>query len=147
MPVTIRDGVAVWVERWRGLRAWRRPLEEVEVRVRTRNSRCGQYSTGKSVAARRTITITAGANMPDALATILHEYAHVAVPSGARHGEAWQQRFAEAVTEVTGVVMIDYAPSSAILDRIATDTIGHWWRDSGEAAIWKLASTPSSTTK
>jgi hypothetical protein len=136
-----RDAVQVWADRWRELRAWGRPLEEVEIVIRERSQKIGTYSTGLAWPSRRRIVITAGADMPEALSVVLHELAHVAAPGRAHHGPQWRQIFARAVTEVTGVeVPVDQELRHQLVQRTAEDAVKHWWTASGNAFAWRLLS-------
>jgi hypothetical protein len=132
----------LWVEHWRHLRAWGRSLEEISVTVKGVAGHAepgcgGDYSTGVARPVRRTAIIRAGADLPDALATVLHEYAHLAAPAGAGHGPAWSSRFADAVREVTGVAIVPEG-ARAEIDRAATAALRAWWRVSGNSFAAKL---------
>lgn len=131
-----------WARNWRTLRAWRRPLEEIDVVIKGRNGfeepGCGAlYSSGVAYPVRRSCVIRAGADLPDALATILHEYAHLAAPASAHHGPAWSRRYAGAVLEVTGVYICREGPKHEI-DFAATAAVRAWWKSSGNEFAAKL---------
>jgi len=127
--------VTHWAERWRTIRAWGRPLEEVAVAVRERKERVG--STGSAWPQRRGMVVRAGADMPDALETILHEYAHLAVSGAEHHGEEWSAMLAAAVLEVTGIA-ISTDGTKSVTDHAATDALRVWWRVTGHEFAWGL---------
>lgn len=126
--MTIRV-VETWADRWRSLKSWGRPLSEVETKV---VSRKGSHSTGVAYPTRRTCRVRAGHDLPDALATVLHEYAHLAAPADAHHGIAWRSRFVEAVAEVTGIVLSTDG-TIAHVDQAASEAVKTWWHASGNA--------------
>lgn len=119
-----------WAEHWRVLRAWGRPLEEVEIVFRDRD---GWGSTGLAQRCGngdRTAIVRAGSDMADALVTILHELAHLAVLDHVGHGDAWRERYAEAVLEVTGI-QISTEGAIRMVDYNAQGALRSWWRTSG----------------
>ncbi len=138
------EGVQIWAEKWRALRAWGRPLVEVDVTVRLRQGTC---STGMTWPLLREVVVRAGHDLPDALATVLHEYAHAAVPATEGHGEWWARRYAAAVIEVTGRPMPDTLAREdekreqhdSLIDYVARDALRAWWREAGWDRIWALA--------
>ena len=125
--------VRTWAERWRSLRAWRRPLDEVALEIVPWNG----GPLGKARPGTREVVVRVGADVVDALGTVLHELAHVAVPGGEAHGPAWRERYLVAVEEVTGRPLAD--PSTAeLLDRAAVAALRGWWRASGNEMLARL---------
>lgn len=132
--MTRKDALSVWASRWRGLRAWGRPLEEVTVEFRERRA-C--YSTGVAYPGLRRIVVTAGADVPEALATILHELAHQAAGRAEdHHGARWRRIYGQAVAEVTGIDL-DVEPLTYRQARQAIErTVASWWARSGNERVW-----------
>lgn len=131
-----------WAEHWRVLRAWGRPLEEVEIVFRDRigvgstglAQRCGNGS--------RKAIIRAGSDLSDALVTILHELAHLSVLDRVGHGEAWRMCYADAVLEVTGIQISTEGPI-VVVDQNAQGAIRSWWRSSGNDFAARLLGVAS----
>jgi hypothetical protein len=133
----VKPILETWARHWRDLRAWGRPLEEISVRIVGRYNHkepgaCDKFSTGTAWPTKRDTVIRAGSDLPDALATILHEYAHLAAPGGAAHGLPWSSRFAAAVLEVTRIAICDDGTKGEV-DRAATAAVRSWWKSSGNA--------------
>lgn len=131
----MRRILETWARDWRRLRAWRRPLDELEIKIVGRQNHAepgkgGAASTGRCSVIRRRVVVRAGSDLPDALATILHEYAHAAVPADVGHGPAWAERFADAVREVTGIAIVPDGKRVEV-DRAATEAVRVWWKASG----------------
>jgi hypothetical protein len=134
--------LTTWAHHWRDLRAWGRPLEEITVKITGRDNHktpgCGGVgSTGTAWPTKRDTVIRAGSDLPDALATILHEYAHLAAPGDVAHGLPWSSRFAAAVYEVTGIAICDDGDKGQV-DRAATAAVRSWWKASGNEFAAKL---------
>jgi len=144
MSTMIKQGVAVWVDRWRDLKAFRGLVTDYEVIVRMRH--VADYSTGRCSTHKKRIIVTACDDMVDSLATILHEYAHAArvrradIDYSAHDGE-WQRTYAAAVFEVTERRIPDGVPEYALMDRAAYDVMKRWWAESGNEFAWKLLAT------
>lgn len=136
--MTRREAVAVWCRRWRALKTWGRELEELTVTVRERSEEVGDYSTGRCWPTMRRVVVTAGADMPDALATILHEYAHAVAPGDEHHGARWQAIFAASVAEVTTIRIASTADDFHLIDREATLALREWWKFSGNEFAWNM---------
>lgn len=130
------EAVTVWVERWRALRAWGRPLEEARVVVLPHT---GRGANGTAWPCAREIRVKAGHDIPDALDTVLHEYAHLAAPGGEHHGPRWRRIYSAAITEVTGIPLD--AESWTYQDARSTGMhyVRAWWRQSGLEALWEVA--------
>lgn len=139
------DILTTWADRWRALRAWGRPLTEVAIRVIPRRTRHGSV-LGRAHPAWRQIEIRVSGDLVEDLATALHELAHVAAPAGAHHNEPWRRRFAAAVSEVTGITIPDPGPGG-VVDALARDAIGAWWRRSGNEATVALLCPVGDTRK
>lgn len=134
--------LATWAKHWRALRAWGRPLDELSVEIVGRRNHAevgcgGNGSTGTAWPVLRRVVVRAGADLPDALATILHGYAHCAAPAGSEHGPAWSTRYATAVEEVTSIPIPEEGPK-LIIDRAATAAVRTWWQASGNAFAAKM---------
>lgn len=141
MQMTIKQGVATWVEKWRELKAFRGLVTDYKVDVRMR--RTGPHSTGRCFVTEKRIVVTASIDVVDSLATILHEYAHAARVRRAdldysAHDEEWQRTYAAAVFEVTGRRIPDAVSEYSLMDRAAHDTLTRWWRESGNEFAWRL---------
>lgn len=133
--MTRKDALQVWASRFRVLRAWGRPLEEVTVEFR---ERAACYSTGVAYPGLRRVVVTAGVDVPGAISTILHELAHQAAGRAEdHHGPRWRRIYGEAVAEVTGV-HIEVEPLAYRQARQAIEhTIARWWRQSGNERLWR----------
>lgn len=131
--MTIKDGLLVWAARWRGLRAWGRPLDEVRIEFRQREA-C--YSTGHAYPTQRRLVVTAP-DMPLGLECLLHELAHLAAPGDEVHGDRWRNIFVNAVAEVTG---IQVSPEGALplLTAGTEAAMKLWWKASGNEFGWKI---------
>jgi hypothetical protein len=129
--------VRTWAERWRSLRAWGRPLDEVTITVKRRPNG-GITGTGLARPVKRQVIVRVGSSLVDGLVTVLHELAHVAVPAQEHHGDRWQAAYAAAVEEVTGIP-VAYGGEKADLDYAAHLALRSWWRSSGNEFLWKLA--------
>jgi len=130
----LKEGLQVWAERWRGLKAWGRPLEEVTVEFRQRHA--GNYATGLAFPTLRRIVVTAP-DMTRGLTTLLHELAHVAVPGNEHHGTKWREAFVGAVTEVTGVYVTPVGSLRVLGDGVRA-AVASWWKTSGNEFAWGL---------
>lgn len=62
-----------------------------------------EQSTGTAWFFQRRFAVTAGADRADALATLIHELAHLATPGDKAHGDKWRSVFFSAAWEVLGV--------------------------------------------
>lgn len=133
--ITRAQGLTTWADRWRTLRAWSRDLSEVKVEI---SNRWHQNRLGSCWAHEQRIVVYRGDSFVEELNTVLHELAHAAT-IGAAHDERWQEMFAAAVTEVTGIVVVPVAYNYRVLNGAAKDALTTWWRASGNAALWKLA--------
>lgn len=130
----LKDGLQVWAERWRQLKAWGRDLDEVTIVVRQRHA--GDYATGHAYPTLRRLVITAP-NMPLGLECLLHELAHVVVSGDECHSDRWREVFTKAIAEVTNIRV---APSGAIehLEHAAEAAVMMWWKTSGNEFAWSL---------
>jgi len=142
MAITEKQAVAVWVERWRTLKAWGRPLDDWKVDIRMRH--IGDYSTGRCWFMGKRVVVTASVDIVDSLGTILHEFAHAAAPRRAdrpdenAHGLEWQRIYAAAVLEVTGRAIPEAVETYGLMDKTAYVALTAWWKDSGNEFAWKL---------
>jgi hypothetical protein len=134
--ITREQGLRSWASRWRTLRAWKRDLSEVTIDIKAtqRKDRLGTCWPLK-----QHIVIYLGEAFIGELGTLIHELAHAAT-IGAHHDEPWQTVYAAAVTEVTGIAVVPVAYNYEVLNMAAKDALRTWWRTSGNATIWKLAS-------
>lgn len=98
--MTPHDLIRLFAENWKHLRAWGRPLVEVEIKIVDARQ---NGHTGYCRPAARTLTICAGRELASNLDTALHELAHCAAPADTHHGPAWREAYAMAVQEVTGI--------------------------------------------
>jgi len=94
----------LWAVKWRALNAWEnlqvRPTALIIRRGSKKKNTSGHaYPSGHG---RGRIIITAGSDGADALATLLHEMAHLRAGPNAAHGPRWRGFFLEAAREVTG---------------------------------------------
>jgi hypothetical protein len=80
-----------------------------------------------------------GANFIDELGTLVHEFGHAAT-IGTHHDERWQEVYAAAVTEITGIAVVPSAYNYHVLNMAAKDAMRSWWRTSGNETVWRLAS-------
>ena len=115
----IRQAVRAKLDEWRRLRAWQGACDHTAAVLAPPSVR----HVGVCRASRVEIMLRPGQHLADALATILHEYAHVASLGG--HGPAWARVFAEAVREVTGVQIVAQA-TRPVIDAQATDAVSAW---------------------
>jgi hypothetical protein len=133
--MTRAQGLKSWADSWRTLRAWRRDLSEVEIKI---SSRVNATRLGTCWPHEQRIVIYQGESFIDELGTLLHELAHAATIEHA-HGERWQETFASAVTEVTSIVVGPVAYNYRVLNQAAKDALKSWWWHSGNADRWELA--------
>ena len=85
---------------------------------------------------------THGADMADALATVLHEYAHLAVPGREHHGPRHKVMLARAACEITGLTLDTQDVQSwtyPMLQRAVEDHVRVWWHEKGLDKLWALA--------
>lgn len=136
-----KAALEIWADRWRDLKAWGRTLEEVTIELRQRSEGVGRYSTGVCYPTLRRIVVTAGSDVPQALATILHELAHAAAPGDEGHGDRWQAIFAAAVLEVTGIRLVHPVDNYRLMQRQAIGACRAWWRRSGNDVLFKMAAS------
>lgn len=128
-----------WVERIARLRTWGRPLTDVPVRILARDA---EHSSGLAYRCPRRIVVTLGTDPVDAIATILHEYAHAAAANlrdaeAEAHGLAFQERLRAATLELCGVdpgLLGNYR----VFQRSVEDAVSFWWR-AHHAAAWTVA--------
>lgn len=133
--MTRSDFIRYWASVWaRDLRTWGRPLTEVNVVVKERRGRLG---SGLARPVCREVIIRAGSDIPDGLATILHELAHVAAPGGDHHGERWRRLYTDAVCEVTGIPVCPEGTKTE-LERSCRDALASWWDASGHRFAYSL---------
>lgn len=135
--ITRAQGLQSWAARWRVLKAWRRDLSLVRVEI---SDESHMRRLGTCWSHEQRLVIYRGPSFVDELATLLHELAHAAT-IGAAHDERWQQVYAAAVTEVTGIAVTPVAYNYRVLDRAGEDAMRLWWRTSGNDRLWRLAST------
>jgi len=138
--ITREQGLTTWASRWRTLKAWRRDLSEVKVEISDR-WHAGRLGTCWSYEQR--LVVYRGDSFVDELGTLVHELAHAAT-IGAAHDERWQDVFSGAVTEITGIAVVPAAYNYHVLNMAAKDALRLWWRVSGNAALWRLASRAAS---
>lgn len=122
--------IHTWLNRWRNLRAWGRTLDEltidlIPVEHRSRLGTC--WPTQQRV------RLYYQPKIIDVLKTGLHEMAHAAVPASEGHGIAWQNMYAAATAEVTGIAVVAAADSYQIVDDACADALRLWWKRSGNA--------------
>lgn len=137
--MTPQEGIAVHVERWRNLRAWRRPLEEVKVTFRPRPPHQNRLGTCWTVERRITLYLDPQDDVVCSLATALHEFAHAAAPADEGHGDRWRRLYAAAVEEVTGIaVALEDGHRYREVTYTVRDALAVWWRVSGNEFAWRL---------
>jgi hypothetical protein len=137
--ITREQGLMSWADKWRTLRAWRRDLSEVKIEI---SNRWHANRLGSCWAHEQRIVVYRGNSFLDELGTLLHELAHAAT-IGAKHDERWQDTFAGAVTEVTGMHVVPAAYNYRVLNTAAKDALEAWWITSGNAKLWALARSAS----
>ena len=134
--MTSVEAVEAWVEKWRNLKAWGRPLEEAKICVQKDNDR---GLRGWAYPCMRSLVVKAGPDIPRALNTLLHEYAHLAAPATEHHGPKWRRAYSAAVAEVSGIAFegehLTYQDARAMGARY----MRAWFRTSGLATMWALA--------
>lgn len=132
--MTLKEGLACWAREWRALKVWGRVLEEVEIEFRQRHA--GDYATGVAYSYARRLVVTAP-NMPQGLAALLHELAHLAAPGDEHHGERWRAIYVAAVEEVTGV-RVATAGALDLVESATSAAVAQWWKSSGNEFAWSL---------
>jgi Protein of unknown function (DUF2786) len=133
--MTRAQGIKIWSDRWRFLKAWRRDLLNVTIEV---SNRVNVNRLGTCWPLEQRIIIYQGASFIAELGTLLHELAHTAAIQHA-HDERWQETFAIAVTEVTSIVVVPVAYNYRVLNEAAKDALECWWLASGNAERWRVA--------
>lgn len=136
--MTRADAVRCWAERWRGLRAWGRPLEEVSIEIQPYRGQA-QCGTAWPTQRRCVVRVGAGGHVVYDLETALHELAHCAAPGDEHHGPKWRRPLVAAVLEVTGIAVADDGQPFELLDRACVDALRAWWHSSGQAFLYRLA--------
>lgn len=131
------QGLLSWADRWRTLRAWRRDLSQVRVEV---SDQAHPQRLGTCWSLQQRLVIYRGPSFVDELSTLVHELAHAATILE-HHSEIWQEVYAAAVTEITGIEVVPVAHDYRVLDRAAEDALRSWWRTSGNDRLWRLAHT------
>lgn len=122
---------------WRNLRAWGRSLDNVELEVSNREypKRAGTcWPELQKVAVYHQAGLRGLVGM---LKTGLHEFAH-AVETTDGHGLKWQERYAKAVKEVTGIPVGWGSLEYTTVDEAAYGALLKWWRASGNEMAAKL---------
>lgn len=138
--ITREQGLTTWADRWRTLRAWRRDLSEVKIEF---SNRWHRNRLGTCWSHEQRVVIYRGDSFREELGTLLHELAHAAT-IGAAHDERWQDVYANAVSEVTGMSVVPAAYNYHVLNSAAKDALEAWWTTSGQARIWQLATGSAS---
>lgn len=131
---TRRAWIRPWITRIAFLKAWGRPQDDVLHTVRVGEK---EHSTGRCWSARRRIVFTIGTDPVDAIATVLHEFAHAAAPGDAGHGDKFKERLRDATIELTGVdpgLLDNYR----VFQRAVEHAVGLWWR-AHHAKTWETA--------
>jgi hypothetical protein len=122
-PAEREHALRGYATRWATLRAWGPSLAGVAVEIiATRHARLA----GCAWPLARRVEVYATGSLVEDLATVLHEYAHVAARDGG-HSARWRALFAASVREVTGLPVCPDAPSAAVLDRACADALRAWW--------------------
>jgi hypothetical protein len=122
--VTRANKIMLWAYNWRALKAWRRDLSEVKIEI---SNKVHQTRLGTCWPHEQRIVIYQGESLINELGTLLHELAHAATIEHA-HGERWQEVFAAAITEVTGIAVVPVAHNYRVLNKAAKDALACWWR-------------------
>lgn len=133
--ITREQGLLSWAARWRTLKAWRRDLSEVKVEI---SDRVYANRLGTCWSLEQRLVVYRGESFIDELGTLVHELGHAAT-IGADHDERWQETYAAAVTEITGITVVPAAYNYRTLNMAAKDAMRLWWRASGNATLWNLA--------
>lgn len=128
------QALRTWLERWRTLKAWKRDLSPVTVELSkrqpmTRLGTCWTYEQR---------IVIYDAPLESQLATLVHELAHAA-NIGAAHDLPWQETWAAAVTEITGIAVVPSGDNYRIVNNAGRDAMLVWWKLSGNAMLWRLA--------
>lgn len=123
------------------LRAWARPLErlgafggvplrvEYEFLVEWRPGHDRRRSSGLAFqlgSGVGRVIVRAGTWQADALATLVHELAHVALGPNTGHGSRWARTFVDAVYELTGEEVRTGRRDVESIDWDATTAIDGW---------------------
>lgn len=131
-----RDWIGPWVGRIARLKAWGSPQDDVKVTIHVGLK---EHSTGRCRWSKREIHLTVGTDPVDAIATVIHEFAHAAAPPpiDQGHGDAFKERLRAATIELTGVdpgLLDNYR----VFQRAVEHAVSLWWRAHHERA-WKTA--------
>ena len=118
------ENIMHWANQWRTLRAWKRDLSEVQIKI---SKRINASRLGTCWSTEQRITIYQGASLVEELDTLLHELAHAAT-IGAHHDARWQEVYAAAVTEVTGIVVVPVAYDYHFVARAGEEALKAWWQ-------------------
>lgn len=103
--------------RYAKLKAWEQDLSgcACTIRLSVNNQISSGLAWGSSGEGR--FTVTAGSDIADVHATILHELAHLAAPPESHHGIQWRLFFRAAVAEVIGRMPYCGPPQGTVLDK------------------------------
>jgi hypothetical protein len=140
--ITRESGLAHWASQWRLLRAWKRDLSGVKIKI---SNRWHRNRLGTCWSMEQRLVIYRGDNFIDELGTLVHELAHAAT-IGAGHDEQWQEIYATAVTEITGISVVPCADSYRVVNMAAHDAMEAWWVASGNDALWRMARRSAAST-
>ncbi len=132
-----------WLGHWRSLKAWKKPLNHVDVEFSNKYSKrylgvCYPYQAKVIVYKADINTTDRWFDAPLELYTLVHELAH-AVEMDDAHGRAWQDTHSKAIHEVTGIMIPKTAPNYEDLCLMGADAVKTWWHQSGNAFLLKLA--------
>jgi hypothetical protein len=118
------------LNKWRNLRAWGRSLDKLDLTVSTRSYTKRAGTCWPQLQKVNVYHQEGLRGLVAMLKTGLHEFAH-AIEGKDGHGLKWQERYARAVSEVTGHYV---GWGSEALDENCYRAMLKWWRASGAEA-------------
>lgn len=133
--ITWEQGISTWAERWRNLRAYEGRVLQSLVTIR---NVFFPERWGTAWSHRNEIAVYRSDRFSNDLDTIIHEFAHLA--RSVHHEADWQECYADAIREVTGIPIPRQANNYEMLVRAGREAMASWWKTSGNAFLWHLAS-------
>ena len=104
LKIRTHEIVEQYATKWRSLLAWGAPIP-MEFKLKPHR---GTINLGFAYPGRGTCEIKITGSLSRDLATLLHEYAHLAAPTGEHHDIAWKTVYARAAAEAFGCDVDDF---------------------------------------
>lgn len=127
LKVRSHEIVERYAHQWRNLRAWGAPIA-MEFTLKPHR---GTLKLGHAYPGLGTCEIKITGRVTRDLATLLHEYAHLAVPNSEHHGMLWKTMFVRAAAEAFGCDVDDFEldVTKFDMDKQVMDACEAWLAD------------------